>query len=79
MKNISFPVPKGFTPPEGVAEGDSFDFMASGYFKGPKMYLTSVEGVEISPAKKAEVEVEVEEETSSPEMGMVEAVEQGMA
>jgi len=41
------------------------------------MYLTSVEGVEISPAKKAEVEVE--EETSSPEMGMVEAVEQGMA
>jgi hypothetical protein len=78
MKNISFPVPKGFTPPEGVAEGDAFDFMASGYFKGTKMYLTSVEGVEIFPGKKVEVEVE-EEETSSPEMGMVEAVEQGMA
>jgi len=77
MKNISFPVPKGFTPPEGVAEGDAFDFMASGYFKGPTMYLTAVEGVAVSPDK----EVEVETETEMPEenMGMVQAVEKGMS
>lgn len=78
MKNISFPVPKGFTPPEGVAEGDAFDFMASGYFKGPTMFLSAVEGVAVSPGK----EVEVETETEMPEeedMSMVDAVEKGMA
>jgi tartrate dehydratase beta subunit/fumarate hydratase class I family protein len=75
MDNISFPVPKGFTPPEGVAEGDTFDFMASGYFKGPTMYLSAVEGVAVSPGK----EVKEEAEEAGEEMGMVEAVEQGMA
>ena len=77
MKNISFPVPKGFTPPEGVAEGDAFDFMASGYFKGPTMYLSAVEGVTISPDE--EVEVETEAEMPEEDMGMVDAVEKGMA
>jgi len=75
MDNISFPVPKGFTPPEGVKEGDAFDFMASGYFKGPTMYLTAVEGVAVSPDKEVEVEVEMPEE----DMGMVQAVEKGMS
>ena len=77
MKNISFPVPKGFTPPEGVAEGDAFDFMASGYFKGPTMYLSAVEGVAVSPGK--EVEVETETEMPEEDMSMVQAVEKGMS
>jgi hypothetical protein len=77
MKNISFPVPKGFTPPEGVKEGDAFDFMASGYFKGPTMYLSAVEGVEVSPGK--EVEVETETEMPEEDMSMVQAVEKGMS
>jgi hypothetical protein len=77
MDNISFPVPKGFTPPEGVAEGDSFDFMASGYFKGPTMYLSAVEGTAVSPGK--EVEEEAETEMPEEEMGMVQAVEKGMS
>jgi hypothetical protein len=77
MDNISFPVPKGFTPPEGVAEGDAFDFMASGYFKGPTMYLSAVEGVAVSPGK--EVEVETETEMPEEDMGMVQAVEKGMS
>ena len=68
MNNISFPVPKGFTPPEGVAEGDTFDFMASGYFKGPTMYLTAVEGAAVSPGKTAEVETETETEMPEEEM-----------
>jgi hypothetical protein len=75
MDNISFPVPKGFTPPEGVKEGDAFDFMASGYFKGPTMYLSAVEGVAVSPDKEVEEEAEMPEE----DMGMVQAVEQGMS
>jgi len=77
MDNISFPVPKGFTPPKGVAEGDSFDFMASGYFKGPTMYLSAVEGAAVSPGK--EVEEETETEMPEEEMGMVQAVEKGMS
>jgi hypothetical protein len=75
MDNISFPVPKGFTPPEGVKEGDAFDFMASGYFKGPTMYLSAVEGVAVSPDKEVEEEAEMPEE----DMGMVQAVEKGMS
>jgi len=82
MKNISFPVPKGFTPPEGVAEGDSFDFMATGYFKGPTMYLTAVEGVEVDEsAAEAKAESAAEQSSGKPEveMGMVDAVEKGMS
>lgn len=75
MDYIEFPVPKGFTPPEGVKEGNTFDFMASGYFKGPNMYLTAVEGAAVSAAEEAEEEGE----EAGEEMGMVEAVEQGMA
>lgn len=79
MAKISFPVPAGFTPPEGVKEGQSFDFMASGYFKGKTMYLTAVEGSEISSGKKSKSEDETETEAPEQEMGMVEAVEKGMA
>jgi len=79
MANISFPVPKGFTPPEGVNEGDSFDFMASGYFKGNTMYVTAVEGSSIGEGEKSESKSENETEAPEQEMGMVEAVEKGMA
>lgn len=74
MEYIEFPVPQGFTPPEGVKEGQPFDFMASGYFKGKSMYLTSVEGTPVAEAEEAEEE----EGEEGEEMGMVEAVEKGM-
>ena len=77
MDNIDFPIPKGFTPPEGVAEGDAFDFMASGYFKGPTMYLTAVEGAAVAPGEKAEDEAEAE--MPEEDMSMVQAVEKGMS
>jgi hypothetical protein len=51
--------------------------MASGYFKGPTMYLSAVEGVAVSPGK--EVEEEAEAEMPEEDMGMVQAVEQGMS
>ena len=79
MDNISLTVRKGFTPPEGVAEGDAFDFMASGYFKGPTMYLSAVEGVAVSPGKEVEVETETETEMPEEDMSMVQAVEKGMS
>lgn len=79
MANISFPVPKGFTPPEGVTEGKPFDFMATGYFKGPTMYLTAVEGVTVAPAPAPEEKESSEPEALGEEMGMVEAVEKGAA
>jgi hypothetical protein len=50
--------------------------MASGYFKGPTMYLTAVEGVGVSAGEEAE---EPEAEDMGEEMGMVEAVEKGVA
>lgn len=78
MDSITFPVPQGFTPPQGVKEGQAFDFMASGYFKGPTMYLTEVEGVKVGPGKEKE-EMSEGEAGESEEMGMVEAVEKGAA
>jgi len=74
MDYIEFPVPAGFTPPEGVKESQPFDFMASGYFKGKTMYLTAVEGTPVA----SEEEEEGEESEENPTMGMVEAVEKGM-
>ena len=74
MAEISFPVPAGFTPPEGIKEGQSFDFMASGYYKGPSMYLTAVEGNSVSGTSEAP-----KAEETNEEMGMAEAVEKGLA
>jgi hypothetical protein len=79
MKTISFSTPKNFTPPEGINEGDSFDFMVTGYFKGPKMFITGVEGTDVSGEDKAEGETEPKTEIPNQEMGMVDAVEKGMA
>ena len=78
MASVSFAIPEGFQAPENVKEGQEFDFMARGYYKGPDMFLTQVEGNQIGEAAEPAPKPE-EGEEASPEMGMVEAVEQGMA
>jgi hypothetical protein len=84
MADVSFPVPEGFQAPENIKEGQEFDFMARGYYKGKDMYLTQVEGNQIGeaaePPPEAEAEQAAEQSSGQPEveMGMVDAVEKGM-
>jgi hypothetical protein len=84
MADVSFPVPEGFQAPENIKEGQEFDFMARGYYKGKDMFLTQVEGNQIGeaaePPPEAEAEQSAEQSSGQPEveMGMVDAVEKGM-
>ena len=79
MAEFSFPVPEGFQAPENIKEGQEFDFMARGYYKGKDMFLTQVEGNQIGEAAEPAPEAEQGAEEASPEMGMVDAVEMGMS
>lgn len=77
MKIATFPVPKGFTPPEGVVEGDTFEAMATFKHGGKTLDLVSIEGAE---AEMPEKEMESETPSKAPaEAGFAEAVEMGAA
>lgn len=77
MKIATFPVPKGFTPPEGVVEGDTFEAMATFKHGGKTLDLVSIEGAETEAPEK-EMESESETPSKAPaEAGFAEAVEMG--
>jgi hypothetical protein len=75
MKIATFAVPKGFTPPEGVVEGDTFEAMATFKHGGKTLDLVDIEGA------GAEKEEENMEETSKApaEADFTQAVEMGAA
>lgn len=54
-KIVSFGIPKGFTPPEGVVEGDTFEALATFKHGGNKLDLVAIEGSEM---EKEEPEME---------------------
>jgi hypothetical protein len=71
MKIATFAVPKGFTPPEGVVEGDTFEAMATFKHGGKSLDLVSIEGAEAEMP-----EMEKEETSKAPaEAGFAEAIE----
>lgn len=74
MKIVSFGIPKGFTPPEGVVEGDTFEALATFRHGGKKLDLVAIEGAEAEEAPEME---ESEEKTSKApaEAGFAEAIE----
>lgn len=75
MKIATFAVPKGFTPPEGVVEGDTFEAMATFKHGGKTLDLVSIEGAEAEHANEP-----VEETSKAPaEAGFADAVEMGVA
>jgi hypothetical protein len=77
MKIATFAVPKGFTPPEGVVEGDTFEAMATFKHGGKTLDLVSIEGAE---AEMPEKEMESEDMSKAPaEAGFADAVEMGVA
>ena len=75
MKIATFAVPKGFTPPEGVVEGDTFEAMAMFKHGGKTLDLVSIEGAEAEMP-----EMEMEETSKAPaEAGFAEAIEMAAA
>ena len=73
MKIATFAVPKGFTPPEGVVEGDTFEAMASFKHGGKTLDLVSIEGAEAEMP-----EMEMEETSKAPaEAEFADAIEMG--
>ena len=80
-KIVSFALPKGFTPPEGVVEGDTFEALATFRHGGNKLDLVAIEGAE---AEKESPEMETEAGQEAPskapaEAGFAEAIEMGAA
>lgn len=79
---VDFPIPQGFTLPDGVKEGETFEFMAEGYIKGDMMCLTSVEGNPVGENKEEAApadEMASNEKTQAQEGDFVDSIETGLS
>ena len=79
---VEFPIPQGFTLPDGVKEGEAFEFMAEGYIKGDMFCLTSVEGNAVGENKEEAApkdEMAQNENPEAQEGNFVDTIETGMS
>lgn len=79
---VEFPIPQGFTLPDGVKEGETFEFMAEGYIKGDMFCLSSVEGNPIGEKKEEAApkdEMASNENPQAQEGDFVDSIETGMS
>jgi hypothetical protein len=84
MSNAKFSMPEGYTLPEDVADGDTFEELTTFRVEGDSLVPTMIAGVEI-PSEDAEEDTEMEEteavdemEAANPMAGMGERI-MGMA
>lgn len=75
---IEFPIPEGFTPPEGVKEGEDFEFMATGRLSGNNLVITAVEGQTVGVEEKKPEPTE-DGMTAQDDRDFVDSVETGLA
>jgi hypothetical protein len=75
-KGITIPIPAGFTPPEGVSEGGTFDAVASLSMSGGSLILTELDGIPVRSSAPEDTESEEPEEMDED---FESAVERGMA
>jgi len=81
MKEM-FPIPQGFTLPDGVKEGETFEFMAEGFIKGNMFRLSSVEGNAIGENNEEAApkeEMAPNENPEAQEGNFVDTIETGMS
>lgn len=54
MKSITFPVPEGMVPPDGVTEGSTFEALATLQLGAGTLTLTAIDGLPVgeAPAKE---------------------------
>jgi len=76
-----FPIPQGFTLPDGVKEGETFEFMAGGYIKGDMLVVSSVEGNPVGEQKEEAPmdEMASNENPQAQEGDFVDSIETGMS
>lgn len=75
-KIVSFAIPSGFTPPEGVVEGDTFEALATFRHGGKKLDLVAIEGAEMEKEEPEMEEGGEEMASKAPaEAGFAEAIE----
>lgn len=78
-KIVTFGLPKGFVPPEGVVEGDTFEALATFRHGGNKLDLVAIEGAE-AEREEPEMEEGTEKASKAPaEAGFAEAIEMSAA
>lgn len=78
-KIVTFGLPKGFVPPEGVVEGDTFEALATFRHGGTKLDLVAIEGAE-AESEAPEMEEGSEMASKAPtEAGFAEAIEMASA
>ena len=84
-KEIEFQAPKGFSPPEDSAPGQSFEVMATVKMKDNGMLcLEAIDGVSVYPEEDAETPEEENAEDNAPSdkkpaaIGFLAAIEDGM-
>lgn len=73
--NITFQIPEGMAPPDGVTEGSTFDALATLKLGAGELTLVAIDGL---PVGEVDVEEAPEEETIDEEMGFDEAIRAGM-
>jgi hypothetical protein len=83
MSNAKFSMPEGYTLPEDVADGDSFEELTTYRVDGDSLVPTMIAGVEIAADEEDDMEMEDEaademEAGVSPMAGMGERI-MGMA
>jgi hypothetical protein len=78
---VEFPIPQGFTLPDGVKEGETFEFMAEGYIEGDMLYVSSVEGNPVGEKKEEAPmdEMASNENPQAQEGDFVDSIETGMS
>jgi len=79
---VEFPIPQGFKLPDGVKEGETFEFMAEGYIKGDMFCLSSVEGNAVGENKEeaaSKDEMATNENPEAQKGDFVDTIETGMS
>lgn len=54
MKSITFPVPEGMVPPDGVTEGSTFEALATLQLGAGTLTLTAIDGLPVGEAPEKE-------------------------
>jgi hypothetical protein len=62
MKSITFPVPEGMVPPDGVTEGSTFEALATLQLGAGTLTLTAIDGLPVGEAPEKEEAAEPMEE-----------------
>ena len=70
-KDLDFPMPEGFTPPEGSVPGDNFDTVATFEWdeENDNLCLKAIGGIPIATDEKDDKPTEEEKPTAAPPEG----------